>query len=77
MEKLLTPADVARILGIVPATVRALALSGQLEPAVTTERGMRLFRRSDVERLAAVREAKRADSSGRSTPPGTEEEFHV
>jgi excisionase family DNA binding protein len=54
MIDLLTPAGAARILGVVPATVRQLAISGQL-PAVRTESGMRLFHREDVERLAADR----------------------
>jgi excisionase family DNA binding protein len=58
MERLLTPADAARILGVVPATVRAMAIAGKL-PALTTESGMRLFRRADVERLAATRSADR------------------
>ncbi len=58
MERLLSPSDAARILGVVPATVRAMALSGRLPPATMTESGIRLFRREDVERLAAER-AKR------------------
>ncbi len=58
MDRLLTPADAARVLGVVPATVRQMAISGKLPPAVMTESGMRLFRRSDVERLAAEREAQ-------------------
>lgn len=58
MERLLGPADAARILGVVPATVRAMALSGRLPPATMTEGGIRLFRREDVERLAAERTAQ-------------------
>lgn len=57
MDSLLTPADAARILGVVPATVRTMAISGKLPPTVTTESGIRLFRRSDVERFAAERAA--------------------
>ncbi len=56
MDPLLTPADAARILGVVPATVRLMAQNGRL-PALRTQSGMRLFRRKDVERLAAVRAA--------------------
>ncbi len=56
MDPLLTPADAARILGVVPATVRLMAETGRL-PALRTESGMRLFRREDVERLAAARTA--------------------
>jgi excisionase family DNA binding protein len=59
METLLTAADAARILGVVPARVRQLANEGQLPPAATTVGGTRLFRREDVEQLAEVREAKR------------------
>ena len=59
METLLTAADAARILGVVPARVRQLANEGQLPPAATTVSGTRLFRLEDVQRLAEVREAKR------------------
>ena len=59
MEMLLTVADAARILGVVPARVRQLANEGQLPPAATTVSGTRLFRLEDVQRLAEVREAKR------------------
>ena len=59
MEKLLTVADAARILGVVPARVRQLANEGQLAPVATTVGGTRLFRQEDVERLAAARQAKR------------------
>ncbi len=70
MERLLGPADAARILGVVPATVRAMALSGRLPPAAMTEGGVRLFRRADVERLAADRAAKaRREQSAALTIP--------
>jgi excisionase family DNA binding protein len=59
VDRLLTVADAARILGVVPARVRQLANEGQLPPAATTVRGTRLFRQEDVEQLAEVREAKR------------------
>jgi excisionase family DNA binding protein len=59
VDRLLTVADAARILGVVPARVRQLANEGQLPPAATTVRGTRLFRQEDVEQLARVREAKR------------------
>jgi excisionase family DNA binding protein len=74
MENLLTPADAARILGVVPATVRQMALSGRL-PALRTESGMRLFHRSDVERLAdARREGDRSSrTAGRITGATTED----
>ena len=59
MERLLTVADAARILGVVPARVRQLANEGQLPPAATTVKGTRLFRLEDVEHLAEARKAKR------------------
>lgn len=63
VERLLSTSDAARILGVVPATVRAMTLSGRLQPATMTESGNRLFKRSDVEELAAQRAAK-ADQEG-------------
>jgi excisionase family DNA binding protein len=54
-EDLLTPLDAARVLGISPETVRALSNAGRL-PTLRTVSGRRLFRRSEVERLAAERE---------------------
>ena len=59
MDRLLTVANAARILGVVPARVRQLANEGQLPLAAMTVSGTRLFRQEDVERLARVREAKR------------------
>jgi len=65
MERLLTAADAARILGVVPARVRQLAVEGQLVPMATTENGTRLFRRQDVEVLASARKAKRGQLEAR------------
>lgn len=65
MERLLTAADAARILGVVPARVRQLAVQGHLVPMDVTEGGTRLFRRADVEHLAATREAKRTHMTAR------------
>jgi DNA-binding transcriptional MerR regulator len=59
VDRLLTVADAARILGVVPARVRQLANEGLLPPTATTVSGTRLFRKEDVEQLARVREAKR------------------
>jgi excisionase family DNA binding protein len=53
-DLLLTPCDAGRILGLTPEAVRALNNKGRL-PALKTVGGRRLFRRSDVERLAAER----------------------
>jgi excisionase family DNA binding protein len=68
MEQLLSAADAARLLGVVPATVRQMERDGRL-PAQRTAGGMRLFRREDVERLAAVR---RNDPGASTTPSHTE-----
>lgn len=54
MEKLLTPGDVARICVVSPDTVRLWERKGKLR-GLRTESGIRLFRRRDVERLAAER----------------------
>ncbi len=54
MVQLLSAADAARLLGVVPATVRQMERDGRL-PAQRTVGGMRLFRREDVERLVAAR----------------------
>ncbi len=69
MERLLGPADAARILGVVPATVRAMARSGLLPPTAITEGGIRLFRRADVERLAADRAARDREAGASEHEP--------
>jgi hypothetical protein len=67
--KFLLAADVARLAGITPAAVRAAAISGRLAVAATSERGVRLFRRSDVERFC--RERERAKKTGGMRIPNT------
>ncbi len=62
MEQWLSSADAARVLGVVPATVRQMERSGRL-PARRTVGGMRLFRREDVERLARERAGDRGENS--------------
>ena len=62
-EILLTPCDAGRILGLTPEAVRALNNKGRL-PALKTVTGRRLFRRTDVEQLAAQR-AEAAQAQGR------------
>lgn len=61
---LMTPSDAARILGLSADSVRVLSDNGRL-PAMRTVSGRRLFRRGDVDRLAAQR-AQRLDDSGAS-----------
>lgn len=60
MKTFLTPADAARILEVTPSAVRLMAGRGELRIAATTESGIRLFERADVEALAKKR-AKEAD----------------
>ena len=76
MERLLTVADAARILGVVPARVRQLANEGQLPPAATTVSGTRLFRLEDVQRLADVREVKRNRAEQSKAARGVKGEIH-
>ena len=61
---LMTPSDAARILGLSADSVRVLSDNGRL-PAMRTVSGRRLFRRGDVDRLAAQR-AQRADDGAAS-----------
>ena len=61
---LMTPSDAARILGLSADSVRVLGDTGRL-PALRTVSGRRLFRRGDVERLAADR-ARAAAAANRS-----------
>jgi excisionase family DNA binding protein len=58
-DVLLTPSEAGRILGVTPEAVRAMSNKGTLA-ALRTLGGRRLFRLSDVERLAAERIARRA-----------------
>ena len=59
---LMTPSDAARILNLSADSVRVLGDSGRL-PALRTVSGRRLFRRGDVEQLAAARAAAAASAS--------------
>lgn len=58
MTDLITPAEAARLLGLTPASVRALERKQTLPAAVKTANGNRLFRRRDV--LALVQKRKEA-----------------
>jgi len=57
-ERLLVKSEAARLLGVTPASVRALEIAGQL-PAIKTPTGVRLFREADVLALAERREQQR------------------
>ncbi len=54
---LLSVGDAAAILGLSPDMVRVLHRQGRL-PGFRTPRGLRLFLRADVEKLAREREAR-------------------
>lgn len=54
--ELLTTGEAAAILGLGPGMVRVLANTGRL-PALRTSTGLRLYRRRDVDRLRAARDA--------------------
>ena len=54
MDAPLTTADAAKLLDVVPDTVRLWERNGLLR-AIRTESGVRLFRRRDVEALAVRR----------------------
>ena len=55
MERYLSAPEAAPVLGVTVQTVYGLVKRGELPLAATTEGGMYLLRRSDVERLAAKR----------------------
>jgi len=59
-ENLLATADAAKILDLSPDMVRLLAREGRLPAAAASVRGVRMFRREDVEALAAERAGHRA-----------------
>ncbi len=59
MERLLSTADAARILGVTPATVRLMERQGRLPSAGRTQGGIRLFRRAEVRRVATLRASGR------------------
>ena len=63
VDQLLTMGEAAKVLGVVPASVRRFADTGIL-PALRTVGGVRLVRKSDVDALAA----KRAERPDRRTP---------
>jgi excisionase family DNA binding protein len=59
MGVLLTPAEVAKMFGLTPETVRGWERRGLLR-AIKTPTGRRLFRARDVERFLSERAARRA-----------------
>ncbi len=63
-DDLMTAADAARILEISSDMVRLLARGGGL-PFMSTVRGVRLFRRADVDALARARAKQRSQREKR------------
>ena len=59
-DELLTTADVARIAGVVPGTIRLWQRVGRVSEAFRTPGGVRLYRRGDVERVVRARQAARS-----------------
>jgi DNA-binding transcriptional MerR regulator len=58
---MMSGSEVARALGLSAERVRQLADAGVIPVAmIVTERGMRLYRRGDVERIAAERADREA-----------------
>ncbi|MCP3167832.1 helix-turn-helix domain-containing protein [Myxococcus qinghaiensis] len=68
-NQLMTPSEAARILGLSPDMVRVLHRRGQLA-AECTETGRRLFRRADVEALAAERAKNEKKGKSQRLPGG-------
>ncbi|MGQ0507859.1 MAG: helix-turn-helix domain-containing protein [Myxococcaceae bacterium] len=67
-EELLTPSEAAHVLNLSSDTVRLMSDKGLLK-TVRTMSGRRLFRRDDVERLAAERRqhAQHSRQTGRGS----------
>ena len=59
MLEFIETGDVARIIERSPARVVQLSDAGLLPIAARTERGVRLFRREDIERFLAARVARK------------------
>jgi len=62
MQVFLSAADAGRVLKLTPSGIRQMSRRGELKAAARTEGGIRLFRKSDVERLAK----KRANATKKS-----------
>jgi excisionase family DNA binding protein len=67
-DDLMTTGEAGRLLGLSADMVRWLENEGRL-PAQRTTNGVRLFRRSDVEKLAAERARGNASDETSSAPP--------
>lgn len=64
-EEFLTKAQVARLVGLSPASIRLAAEAGKLAVAARTVAGARLFRLADVEAYLRSRERSGESKKGR------------
>jgi hypothetical protein len=64
-DDLMTASDAGRIIGVSADMVRLLARGGKLA-FLSTIRGVRLFRRADVDALARRRAGMKRSATGRS-----------
>lgn len=69
MERYLSANDAARILHVTAQSVHVMVRRGDLPVAGETESGIRLFRRTDVEALAATRGARREAQQHETSGP--------
>jgi DNA-binding transcriptional MerR regulator len=68
--KYLTAADAGRKLGLTPGAVRMMERRGELVAAEQTEGGVRLFLRSEVERVRLARRARTTEPTAHSRRRG-------
>jgi excisionase family DNA binding protein len=54
-NELMTTGDVSKLLGLTSQYIQAMARQGKLPIAETTAGGIRLFRRSDIDKIAEER----------------------
>lgn len=73
MERYMSAPEAALLLGVATQTVYDLIKRGSLPLAATTEGGMYLLRRADVERVAAERAARPRRRGALAALPGSQE----
>ena len=73
MERYLSAPEAAPVLGVTVQTVYGLVKRGELSLAATTEGGMYLFRRKDVEHVAAERATRPKRRGALAAMPEREE----
>ncbi len=68
--RFLTAADAGRILGLTPGAVRMMERRGELIAAEQTEGGVRLFLRTEVQRVRLARHERATASNVPRRPRG-------